>query len=92
VKPYGGREHIYFLAINFRKGTDPGCENTLNVVRQIYQSISNAPQFTVQDFLVDWNRDELDGDDWPPSVMDAFKDTIAAILRRASGGCGSLDF
>jgi uncharacterized protein (DUF58 family) len=80
------REHIYFVAINVRKGTDPGCEKTLNVLRQIYQSVPNAPQFTVQDFVVDWNRDEWEGDDWPPSVMDAFKDTIAATLRRAAGG------
>ena len=73
--------NVYFVAINIKKGTDPGCEKTLNVARQIYQE-AGGKSFIVQDFTPLWDRDQYDGDDWPPHVMENFQATVSASLRR----------
>jgi hypothetical protein len=79
------RQRIYFVGINIMKGTDPGCERTLNAIRQIYDR-AGGPSFQVETFRPIWDRDKFDGDGWPREVVEAFQETINATMRRALGG------
>jgi hypothetical protein len=78
-------KRIYFVGINVKKGTDPGCEKTLARLRQVYEAAGAANLVSIEDFACKWNHDAWEGDDWPPEVVAAFQETIAATLRRGAG-------
>jgi hypothetical protein len=78
-------KRVYFVGINVKKGTDPGCEKTLGKLKEIYKTAGVEELVKIQDFECNWDRDQWEGDDWPPSVLEQFQATIAATLRRAAG-------
>jgi hypothetical protein len=76
------QKRIYFVGINVKKGTDPGCERTLNAARAIYDE-AKGPSFQVENFELNWDRDQYGGNDWPTYVIDRFQETITGTLQRA---------
>ncbi|KAK8870787.1 hypothetical protein M9Y10_008674 [Tritrichomonas musculus] len=72
-------KRIYFVGINIKKGTDPGCEKTLNAMKEVYES-NGGPSFMIQEFKVTVDP-ELGNDDWTPTELGDFEKTITQSLR-----------
>ena len=78
---------IYFIGINIKKGTDPGCARTLSELRTIVGAAGGKP-FTIEDFTIPIDPEVgfvIPDQEFSPDCLDDFVGTVRGQMDRVLG-------
>lgn len=81
------RNGIYFVGINVRKGTDPGCAKTFTEIRNLCEGAGGKPVRT-DDFVIEFNEDGEFVDpnqDFSPDLLSRFQETVVSQINTFVG-------